>query len=388
MSVEKKPGLNSGRGIATLESQTRPGLPKYRQILQELRLGIESGRLKPGDKLPTEAELGRQYDASRITVAKAMNELTQLGLVSRRAGSGTHVLDASRQAGHVFGLLIPDLGRTEIFEPICQGMMRSPLARAHSLLWGQSIADGAEQANDALRLCHHYIDQRVSGVFFAPLEYAPEKDQANQAIAAALEQAGIPIVLLDRCYMPFPARSPHDLVGVDNRTTGYMITSHLLRAGLKRPAFVSRARSASSVLGRIAGYREALIAYGLDVHENRVREGDVSDANFVRGMLDEMKPDSFVCSNDITAGRLILTLASLGVQVPQQMAVTGVDDVKHAELFSVALTTQHQNCFEIGGIALATMLQRLEQPELPIRDVLLQTTTIVRNSCGTLLRQT
>ena len=112
------------------------GAPKYRRILDDLRGAIESGSLKPGDKLQTEAELGRLYQASRITVARAVNELMQQGLVSRRAGSGTHVLPKAEAQGHVFGLLIPDLGRTEIFEPICQGMMRSPLAKSHSLLWG------------------------------------------------------------------------------------------------------------------------------------------------------------------------------------------------------------------------------------------------------------
>ena len=39
-----------------------------------------------------------------------------------------------------FGLLIPDLGETEIFEPICQGMMASPLAREHALVWGSVTA--------------------------------------------------------------------------------------------------------------------------------------------------------------------------------------------------------------------------------------------------------
>jgi hypothetical protein len=65
---------------------------------------------------------------------KAVNELQILGLVSRRAGSGTHVLGRAVSAGRVFGLLIPDLGRTEIFEPICHGMMQSPLSKPHSLL--------------------------------------------------------------------------------------------------------------------------------------------------------------------------------------------------------------------------------------------------------------
>ena len=59
------------------------------------------------------------------------------GLVERRAGSGTYVQALGQPAaGLSFGLLIPDLGETEIFEPICQGMMASPLAREHALVWG------------------------------------------------------------------------------------------------------------------------------------------------------------------------------------------------------------------------------------------------------------
>jgi GntR family transcriptional regulator of arabinose operon len=99
-------------------------IPKYRQVYEDLLSAIKSGSFRPGDRLPSEAELGKHYNTSRITVAKAVNELQILGLVSRRAGSGTHVLAPAASTGRVFGLLIPDLGRTEIFEPICHGMMQ------------------------------------------------------------------------------------------------------------------------------------------------------------------------------------------------------------------------------------------------------------------------
>ena len=64
------------------------------------------------------------------------------------------------------------------------------------------------------------------------------------------------------------------------------------------------------------------------------------------------------------------------------MRIVGIDDVKYASLLPVPLTTQHQNCADIGAMAMATMLQRLEQPNLPTRDILLQTHTVVRKSCG------
>src|SRR5271156_6494445 len=150
-------------------------LPKHRQVFDSLLGAIQSGASKAGDRLPSEAELGKTFLSSRITIAKAVNELQRLGLVSRRAGAGTYVVPQKGSAGYVFGLLIPDLGRTEIFEPICHGMMRSPLSAAHSLLWGHTMGEAKEQQQEAEQLCNHYISQKVSGVFLAPLEFTPQK---------------------------------------------------------------------------------------------------------------------------------------------------------------------------------------------------------------------
>jgi GntR family transcriptional regulator of arabinose operon len=62
--------------------------------------------------------------------------------------------------------------------------------------------------------------------------------------------------------------------------------------------------------------------------------------------------------------------------------MAGIDDVKYASLLPVPLTTHHQNCADIGSIAMVTMLERIERPELPTRDILLHTRLVVRKSCG------
>ena len=359
------------------------GIPKYRQVYEDLHSAIASGTLRRGDRLPTEAELGKRYNTSRITVAKAVRELQLQGLVSRQAGSGTHVLATATSTEHVFGLLIPDLGRTEIFEPICNGMMRSPLSKPHSLQWGHAMGELAQQQKEAEQLCHKYIAQKVSGVFFAPLEFTPEKDIVNRRIASAFDRARIPVVLLDRCYAPYPLRSKYDLVGIDNRSAGFLITQHLLLHGARRIAFVARRLSASTVHGRIAGYREALLARGIQLHQDLVQLGDPEEPRFLQAMLKNCHPDAIVCANDITAARIMQGLAALGIRVPDEIRIVGIDDVKYASLLPVPLTTQHQNCGDIGAMAIATMLQRLEKPDLPTRDILLQTNTVLRRSCGT-----
>src|SRR5437899_11734563 len=101
--------------------------PKYRQVFERLSRDILAGKYKAGQKLPSEAALVRQFGTSRITVGRAVRELKERGLVERIAGSGTYVRERTiGEGGALFGLLIPDLGETEIFEPICQGMAGAP----------------------------------------------------------------------------------------------------------------------------------------------------------------------------------------------------------------------------------------------------------------------
>jgi DNA-binding LacI/PurR family transcriptional regulator len=357
-------------------------IAKHRRVFEYLHGNIQSGALKSGDRLPSEAELGKLFDASRITVAKAVLDLQRMGLVTRRPGAGTHVLAQHQAAGRTFGLVIPELGLTEIFEPICHGMMRSPFARPDALLWGNASTSVGESAKEAEQMVQSFIAQKVDGLFFAPLELSGEKDAANRRIARAIERAQVPVVLLDRCYMPYPDRSAHDLVGIDNRRAGFLAASHLLGLGVRRLAFLGEAKAASTVDARITGFHEALRSFHVQLDLDPVWRGSSQDEQFIRRKLDQSRPEAIVCANDLTAARLMQTLMALGVSIPGQVRIVGVDDVKYANLLPVPLTTVHQDCAGIGMVAMATMLERIDHPELPVRDVLVPTRLVVRRSCG------
>jgi DNA-binding LacI/PurR family transcriptional regulator len=237
-------------------------------------------------------------------------------------------------------------------------------------------------AREAEQMLSSFIRQKVAGVFFAPLELSGDKDATNRRIVRDLERAQIPMVLLDRCYMPYPERSAHDLVGVDNRRAGYMATTHLLRLGVRRFAFLGEATAAGTVDARITGFHEALRKFGVAPEQDPVRRGSPQDEALVRKLLDDLKPQAIVCANDLTSARLMQTLIGLGVRIPEEVRVVGMDDVKYASLLPVPLTTIHQDCAGIGMVAMATMLERLEHPELPVRDITVPTSLVVRRSCG------
>ncbi len=357
-------------------------VPKHQQIYGALERGIHSGRWKRGERLPSEAELVRQFGASRITVGRAVRDLQLAGLVERRAGSGTFVRSARPSGGLSFGLLIPDLGETEIFEPIWQGLMASPLAREHALLWGSSTAVTASKEERVWDLCRQYLERKVSGVFFAPLELTPAKDEVNQRITRALDDARIPIVLLDRTAVPYPQRGHHDLVGIDNRRAGHVVTDHLLGLGARRVAFVAMRNAAATVEAREAGYREALHARSLPFDPSLVHRLDPTDAPAVRALMEAHRPDGVVCANDWTAARLMHSILALGYAVPRDIRLVGIDDVDYASLLPVPLTTLRQPTRHIGAAALAAMLDRVAGTDLPTRDILLHGSLVVRRSCG------
>jgi GntR family transcriptional regulator of arabinose operon len=113
--------------------------------------------------------------------------------------------------------------------------------------------------------------------------------------------------------------------------------------------------------------------------------GDFESETFVRQMLDQEKPDGIVCANDVTAARLMRTLVALGVKVPEDVRMVGMDDVSYAKFLPTPLTTLRQNTAEIGEVAMDTMLERLRQPDAPVRDVLLRCELVMRESCGSAL---
>jgi GntR family transcriptional regulator, arabinose operon transcriptional repressor len=353
--------------------------PKHRLIYQTLRNAIASGEYAAGSRLPSESELGKTFCASRITLTRALRDLQTDGLIERRVGSGSYVR-AVVPTGMTFGLLIPQLGQSEIFEPICSGMTTA-VGVNHMLIWGRSLQDQDAIEDQAMELCNQLIAKRVSGVFFAPIEYSPTRREVNRRIVVSFTAAAIPVVLLDRDFVSYPQRSPLDLIGIDNRRAGHTITAHLLEQGCRRLLFLGLPDAADTVEARISGFREAIAWHG-PLANGHVTRIDSADEPAVRKAIDQFHPDGIVCANDITAANLMHTLNAIGIEVPHAIRLVGIDDVKYANLLPVPLTTIRQPCMQMGAIAMRVMLLRLAEPQVPPRDILLNFSLVVRQSCG------
>jgi DNA-binding LacI/PurR family transcriptional regulator len=363
---------------------------KHEKISRYLETEIVAGKYAEGSRLPSEVQLVNQFAVSRPTVARALRDLGDKGLIERRAGSGTYVrLGKQRNpTARILGLLVPGLATTEIFQIICGEIASLARVQDYGLLWGGSTnprEDSDASLEHAEALCQQFIERKLSGVFFAPFELTPDQEQANRRIAERFREAGIPVVLLDRDFSPFPYRSNFDLVGLDNFAAGYLVADHLIKLACHRLAFAARPLSAATVDARITGVREALARHRLEIPPDWVHIGDPQDAKFLRSLLAARSWDAVICANDLTAAHLLRSCEQNNFRVPRDVRIVGFDDAKYATLVGVPLTTIQQPCRDIALTAFRAMLERIAEPTLPVRTLLLTPRLVVRESCGAYL---
>jgi len=367
---------------------------KHRLISQQLASEIVSGKYGADGRLPSETQLVQRFGASRPTVGRALRELEQQGMITRRQGAGTFVRSSSAATGAAasglpqLGIIIPALRHTEIFEAIC-GELAS-LARVHDFLfWSENrpalTGESLITVEQAEELSMRFVERGVAGAFFVPFEHRADREAANRQIAERLKQAGIPVVLLDRDLGAFPRRSEYDIVGVDNFAGGYALAEHLIKLGARRLGYVMRPLTASTVDARIAGARIAMQAHGLNPAKNFVQTGDPLDIKFVRSIMQSKSFDALLCTSDHLAAQLLQSLNRLGVQVPRDVRLVGFDNVPFANLLTVPLTTVEQPCRDIATVAFSALRERLTNAALPARTLLVAPRLVVRESCGAYL---
>lgn len=356
---------------------------KYKIVRDHIQNLIDTGELAIGDQLPTDAVLVEQFGVSRPTVARAMSDLVFAGVLERRAGAGSFVRGTPTvKQQSMIGLLIPGLGETEIFEPICSEIASICPRHHFNLIWGDMpLHDGSALAEKSIALCRKYIEDKVTGIFWSPLELSDKMENTNQKIAEMLSEAKIAVIMLDRDFEHYPHRSKFDLVGIDNVRAGYAQTEHLLRHGVRKIVYFARRQSASTVRQRVHGFHMAKLDHGQKTLGTDTVFGNPSDPESIDELL-ALKPEAVVCANDITAGLLMRSLLDRGIKIPSKIRIVGLDDVRYSNLFSVSLTTLHQPCRKIGNAAVAAMAQRIANPHTPPREIRLDFTLKVRESCG------
>ena len=355
---------------------------KSSEISERLRQDILDGKFDDARKLPSEHQLMRRFAVARETVRAAIRELLDKKLVERRHGYGTFLVDlAKKKAAQKFALIVPD-AYYPFYGRICRGIEMAAKKRGWAIL-SAALGSGSmrERAFRAVEFSEVCIREKVSGVFFQPLQFLSESEAMNRGVLKLFKTAGIPVILLDSDFVAPPNRSEYDLVGVDNTGIGYALAKHVIAAGAKRIMYFSNPLPAPTSLKRGTGVGIAVTEAGLPWKRESVFFADPATTRAAaRVFAGRSRPDAIIAVNDYIASILLKTLKAIGKRVPEDVLLAGVNGDPLAEEAIPPLTTVVQPCHEIGATAVSLMFERLANPDLLPREVFLSAKLLERES--------
>lgn len=374
----------AGKGFVNTMSQKTL---LYEQITYYLKSEIKSGILKPGDKLPTEMELAEKFNVSRITSKRALEDLRIEGAIYRVRGSGSFVSErkSSPETGNMD--VVGDVNRSKViafvlpFDTLNGGIM-NVVSGASRAIEGKDYLLSIHCCNNNLdeerELLTQLYEKGVSGIMYYPISDSKNLEVANMFY---LEQ--FPCVSIDKYFESVPL----SYVVSDNLLGSYEVTKHLIELGHKKIAFLSdnRIDDATSVRNRYFGYSKALKEYGIPMDMRLVKNGDFHDLDEESGkaILSELIKVGMTAActiNDYVANFVINNLTQLGVMVPDNISVTGFDDLEFAGLLSTPLTTVRQDLVSMGQYAMEYLMDCIENGVNTRYQKVLPTQLIVRKS--------
>lgn len=356
------------------------GKNTYLSIYTFLKQQILDKSILSGYMLPPENELALRYSVSRPTITKVYNKLQDEGLVRKRKGYGTEVIYLNDVKKPLFGLLLPGAGESEIFALINDKLLAMSGEGKFDCLWEGATASNAKIRSDFLDACvNDYIRKGVDGILFSPLERVDNADIINREICRKIDEAGIPVVLIDRDIVDFPSRSTFDLVCIDNFNAGYVMGEHLVRQGCENVCFFYREHSAYSVRQRISGVRAAVQEHGLVFGDANIFCGDPGNPDLVK-TIPITGRTGVVCANDSTAALLMSSFDELGKTIGKDLLICGYDDMKYAKHLKCPLTSYWQPCESIAVTGVELLQRRMKNRKAVIVTATLTGKLIPRES--------
>lgn len=216
-----------------------------------------------------------------------------------------------------------------------------------------------------------FASRGTDGLIIAPASH----DQSHLAAEMA---TGVKVVLVDRAPQGLDA----DSVLSTNARGSAEAVRHLAASGHRRIAFLGDDRSISTAQLRLAGYRAAVQALGLD-DDTRLVMQDVRNSEAAEAAASDVlaRPDSptalFTARNTITIGAI---RALRHARLQQQVPLVGFDEVPLADLLDPSVSVIAQDITAIGQLAARLLFQRLAGDDSPYREHLIPTRLICRGS--------
>jgi LacI family transcriptional regulator len=236
------------------------------------------------------------------------------------------------------------------------------------------LGNGADDIDKQGRFMRTLQAYRTEGILLAPVT-GPLPATVDRA-----PEGHPPCVVVNR-YLP-----DRDCATTDNPKIAQIGSRHLLDHGHERIAFIGGPADSGEWQDCVRGYRAALAQRDLAVDERLIVATTLTHRGGQRAILDLMSladpPTAALCFTDVIAFGVMLGLQAIGRLAGRDFAVVGCDDISEAEIWYPPLTTVAVKPSRIGYEAANLLFERIAHPDGPPRQVLLEPTLVIRESCG------
>ncbi|WP_029288643.1 LacI family DNA-binding transcriptional regulator [Cellulomonas sp. HZM] len=328
--------------------------------------------------MPTVRDVAAQAGVSIATVSRVLNGADNVAPATRArveqalAAGGTTApvprASTGARSGPVF-VRCPYV-LSDYFGPIV-----SAVAEALDLHGRTMLLDAGESAQAG----HPLSTLPVRDVAGAVLVLPPEPGEE----LVALRRRGFPFVVVDPRVPP-----PRDVAAVSaaHFSGARQVTQHLLALGHRRIGLVAGPREWVAGNDRYAGHAAAMVDVGILPPPELVRHAHATtqDGHRAAGELLDLpdRPTAIVCFNDQTAVGALHAAAERGLRVPDDVSVTGFDDIEVSRATTPELTTVRQPLAEMGRIAVSLLARLVARQKVDALHVELATELVVRGSTG------
>ena len=330
-------------------------LLKHRRISQWIVNSINNGHFKPGDKLPSEHALSKQFDTSRQTVRHATEELVQRGLLARQRGSGTYVCGTAYQTGFSpkrVGVITTYLD-DYIFPGIIRGIEDVLTEQGYTI----SLGITHNRHTDETACLQRILEDNVCGLIVEGTKSS--LPSPNLPLFEALRSRGIPMVFLNGYYREFSQCG----VFQDDVEAAKILTEHLMTNGHQKFAAILKGDDLQG-LKRFEGMSLALTAANIPVDDQRIFWYTTEDIpDLISGEMDSFvlkrlgDATALICYNDQIGAMVCDLLKRHGKSVPQDISIVSFDNSPLAADTTYGFTSAVYPTTEIGSTAARLLLR-------------------------------
>lgn len=336
-------------------------------------------------KRVTIKDIAIMANASVSAVSMTLNNRPGIGEEKRR-----EIFDIANKAGYqpslvakalvnkrsyIIGLVIHDIS-DNFYAELAQGVEDAARKYGYSTILCTTDGNSKTQAN--------YLDimlsRGVDGIIISTL-------MAEDPHAAFLIDEKIPFVCINRIPLNPSQRRSIEYIIMDNYAAGYKGVEHLWRLGHDKIAVITGPKDASNAIYTLEGSRAAFKEFCLKIPKRYIIEGKYSyQTAFLasqRLMKSKNPPTAIFAHDDNMALGARNALLQQGIEIPKDIALMGIDNIKTGSLTGIELTTIRQNKYEMGAIGVKNLVDQIEQTTPISRShIVLDIELIIRKTCG------